>query len=56
MRHSEHERRMLTISDLKVKYIGILTGHLHRKGEVCVKFMVLATTTTTTTINDSNKI
>jgi hypothetical protein len=42
MRHSEHETRMLTISDLKVKCIGILTGHLYRKCMVCVKIMASA--------------
>jgi hypothetical protein len=42
MRHSEDETRMLTISDLKVKCIGILTGHLYRKCDVCVKTMASA--------------
>jgi hypothetical protein len=45
MKPSQHETKMLMIGDLKVKYNGMLTGHLPKKCEMCVQFMALATIT-----------
>jgi hypothetical protein len=43
MEPSQHETKMLMISDLEVKYDGILIGHLPKKCEICIQFMSLAT-------------